>query len=700
GKFQIKADRVDDLDSGYACGNVTALIKADRVDDLDSSYARSNVTALISALLPLIAISYGYGQPRKRGIDCKAGKFQIKADRGDDLDSGYACGNVTALIKADRVDDLDSGYACSNVTALRFPTAMGKPRERGIDCKAIKADRVDDLDSGYACGNVTALRFPEFGYGRNLVSAHQSQGGQIVCAASAAKAKKTQARRQLSLVVRIELTVSAYSTGIVQKLFHGKFQIKADRVDDLASGYACGNVTALKLFQGKFQIKADRGDDLDSGYACGNVTALKLFQGKFQIKADRVEDLCSGYACSNVTALKLFHGKFQIKADRVDDLDSGYACSNVTALVYDFRRVWDRRQGGQLVGAASAAKAEKRVGATSVVAGKLTVSDYSTGLVQKQSHGKFPIKADRVDDLASGYACGNVTALGKFQIKADRVDDLASGYACGNVTALGKFQIKADRVDDLDFGYACSNVTALGKFQIKADRVDDLDSGYACSHVAALISDLLPLIAISFGYGEARERGIDCKAGKFQIKADRVDDLDSGYACSHVAALKLFQGKFQIKADRGDDLDSGYACSNVTALPRLQGGQVVCAASAAKAEKRVGATSVVAGSKDRANGLRLLHWPRALKLFRKFQIKADRVDDLDSGYACGNVTALVYHCQQISALLPLIAISYGYGQPRERGGDGKAGKFQIKTDHVDDLDFGYACSNVTALEYH
>ncbi|KAF4144042.1 hypothetical protein GN958_ATG06766, partial [Phytophthora infestans] len=27
----------------------------------------------------------------------------------------------------------------------------------------------------------------------------------------------------------------------------------------------------------------------------------------------------------------------------------------------------------------------------------------------------------------------------------------------------------------------------------------------------------------------------------------------------------------------------------------------------------------------------------------QFQIKADRVDDLDAGYACGNVTSLVYH---------------------------------------------------------
>ncbi|KAI9996418.1 hypothetical protein PInf_014138 [Phytophthora infestans] len=57
---------------------------------------------------------------------------------------------------------------------------------------------------------------------------------------------------------------------------------------------------------------------------------------------------------------------------------------------------------------------------------------------------------------------------------------------------------------------------------------------------------------------------------------------------------------------------------------------------------------------------------------REVQIKADRGDDLDSGYACSNVTALDITNSQISALLLLIAISDGYGVARERGGDGKA----------------------------
>ncbi|KAF4028230.1 hypothetical protein GN244_ATG20105 [Phytophthora infestans] len=987
GKFQIKADRVDDLDSGYACSNVTALamgklvgaastarqsgcgrsvgcqggkrklfqgkfqIKADRVDDLDSGYACSNVTALAMGKL-VGAASTARQSGWWRSVGCQGGKarerdkrfqgkLQIKADRVEDLDAGYA--DFRRLWGSSWVRRRLQGSQVVGAASA----AKAEKRKRFQGKLQIKADRVEDLDAGYASWVRRRL-----------------QGSQAGGAASAAKAEK-------------------------RKRFQGKFQIKADRVEDLDSGYACSNVTALamgklvgaastarqsgcgrsvgcqggkrKLFQGKFQIKADRVDELDAGYACSNVTALamgklvsaastarrtargrsvgcqggkrKLFQGKFQIKADRVEDLDSGYACSNVTALamgklvgaastarqsgcgrsvgcqggkrKRFQGKLQIKADRVDDLDSGYACSNVTALAM-----------GKLVSAASTARRTARGRSVGCQGGKrVSATNYS---------GKFQIKADRVEDLDAGYACSNVTALamgklvgaastarqsgcgrsvgcqggkrklfqGKFQIKADRVDDLDSGYACSNVTALamgklvgaastarqsgcgrsvgcqGGKRVSAtsvvagskDRANGLATDPHCPRVETIpGKLQIKADRAPVGAASMSATSVVAgskdragyelvwknwtamraamlqhsyitnsQISDLLPLIAISEGYGEARECGVDCKA-------------DSSWAQRRLPRRKTrerdkrFQGKFQIKADRVEELDSGYAdfrrlWGSSWVRRRLQGSQAVGAASAAKAEN--------ANDSRGSSRLRPIVWKnwtpamraamlqhsyitnsqisdllpsiaisegygearecgvdcKAVRLWAqrrlprrkaqtipgKFQIKADRVDDLDSGYACSNVTALamgklvgaastarqsgwgavsaakaenanysrgssrlrpivwmtwtpamraamLHHSyitnQQISDLLPSIAISEGYGEARECGVDCKAvrlwaqrrlprrktrllhcprvetipGKFQIKADRVDELDSGYACSNVTAL---
>ncbi|KAF4130720.1 hypothetical protein GN958_ATG20086 [Phytophthora infestans] len=58
--------------------------------------------------------------------------------------------------------------------------------------------------------------------------------------------------------------------------------------------------------------------------------------------------------------------------------------------------------------------------------------------------------------------------------------------------------------------------------------------------------------------------------------------------------------------------------------------------------KGVSATSVVAGSKDRDNDF---DYPTGLveTIPGKPVIGADRVEDLTLGYACSNVTALVYH---------------------------------------------------------
>ncbi|KAF4030304.1 hypothetical protein GN244_ATG17925 [Phytophthora infestans] len=73
------------------------------------------------------------------------------------------------------------------------------------------------------------------------------------------------------------------------------------------------------------------------------------------------------------------------------------------------------------------------------------------------------------------------------------------------------------------------------------------------------------------------------------------------------------------------------------------------AASPAKVEKRVGVTSAVAGSKDRAVWMT---WTPAMS-----------AATIQHSYSTN---------PQISALLPLIAIFYGYGGARERGVDCKA----------------------------
>ncbi|KAI9985218.1 hypothetical protein PInf_004543 [Phytophthora infestans] len=78
------------------------------------------------------------------------------------------------------------------------------------------------------------------------------------------------------------------------------------------------------------------------------------------------------------------------------------------------------------------------------------------------------------------------------------------------------------------------------------------------------------------------------------------------------------------------------------AVDWIKADKLASAESAAKVEKRVGATSTVTVSEGRANGIRLSAIGFMEKLFQgKFQIEADRVDELGSGYECINATALV-----------------------------------------------------------
>ncbi|KAF4140137.1 hypothetical protein GN958_ATG10672, partial [Phytophthora infestans] len=782
GKLKIKADRVDELDAGYACSNVTALrfpkamgklvgaastarqsgsgrsfgcqggkrkrfqgkfqIKADRVDELDAG-----------------SISEGYGEARGCGVDCKADSSwpQRRLPRRKARERDKRC-QGKFQIKADRVEDLDSGYACRNVTALRFPTAMVKLVAAASTARQSGCGRSVGCQGGKAPISE--------GYG-------EARGCGVDC-----KADSSWPQRRLP----------RHKARERDKLFQGKFQIKADRVEDLDSGYAGSNVTALrfpkamgklvgaastarqsgcgrsvgcqggkrKRFQGKLQIKADRVDELDAGYACSNVTALRFptAMGKLVSAASTARQSGCGRSvgCQGGKARerdKLFQGKLHIKADRVDELDAGYACSNVTALRFP-------KAMGKLVGAASTARQSgcgrsvgcqggKRVSATSVVAGTIS---YGYGEARERGVGCKPVRLWAQRRLPRRKTRErDKRCQGKFQIKADRVDELDAGYACSDVTALrfptamgklGKFQIKADRVDELDAGYACSDVTALrfptamgklGKFQIKADRVEDLDAGYSCSDVTAL--------RFPKAMGELKRF-----QGKLQIKADRVDELDAGYACSNVTALRFpkamgklrfptAMGEAPISEGYGEARERGVDCKTDSSwaqrrLPRrkarerdvvgcrcdfrrlwgsswvrrrLQGCQVVGAAAAAKAESadflRLWGSSWL---RRRLQGSQVVGAASAAKaekrkLFQgKLQIKADRVDELDAGYACSNVTALRFP-KAMGKLVGAASTARRTARGRSvgcQGGKRKRfqGKFQIKADRVDELDAG------------
>ncbi|KAI9996417.1 hypothetical protein PInf_014137 [Phytophthora infestans] len=658
GKFQIKADRVDDW------------TPAMRAAMLQHSYITNSQ---ISDLLPLIAISYGYGKlvsaastARRSGCGAASaakaekrklfqGKFQIKADRVDDwtpaMPISYGYGKLVSAASTARRSGCG---AASAAKAEKRKLFQGKFQ--------IKADRVDDWTPAMRAAMLQHSDFLRLWEAREAASTARRSG----CgAASAAKAEKRVARRQLSLV--------------------GKFQIKADRVDDwtpamraamLQHSYITNSqisdllpLIAISYGYGKLVSAASTARRSGCGAAsAAKAEKRKLFQGKFQIKADRVDDwtpamprrrLQGGQVVGAASAAKaekrkLFQGKFQIKADRVDDwtpamraamLQHSYITNSqisdllpLIAISYGYGKLVRRRrlQGGQVVGAASAAKAEKR----------------------KLFQGKFQIKADRVDDwtpamprrrLQGGQVVGAASAAkaekrklfqGKFQIKADRVDDWTPAM---RAAMLQHSYITNSQISDLlpliaiSYGYGklvsaastarrsgCGAASAAkaekrklfqGKFQIKADRVDDWTPAMPRRRLQG---------------GQVVGAASAAKAEKrFQIKADRVDDLDSGYACSNVTALKLFQGKFQIKADRVDDwtpamraamLQHSYITNSQISdlLPLIAisygYGKLVSAAStarrsgcgaasAAKAEKRVGATSVVAGSKDRANGL-------------------------------------------------------------------------------------------------
>ncbi|KAF4142809.1 hypothetical protein GN958_ATG08000 [Phytophthora infestans] len=312
-----------------------------------------------------------------RCVGCQGGK----AHRRDELFQGKF------QIKADCVDDLDSSYACSNVAALRFPTAM---------CKIVSAASTARRTArGRSVGCQGGKRRDFYGYAEVVSAASTARRIWLVGAASAAKAKGVGAGRQLSLV---------------------------------------------KLFQGKFQIKADRGDDLDSGYACGNVTALR-----FHTAMDKLR----------------FH-------TAMDKLRFPTAMCNLVSRGCGFR-------GGQVV---------RSVGCQG---GKAPISE---------GYGETPISYGYGEARERGIDCKAVRLGAQRRVPRRKST---------------KFQIKADRVDDLDSGYACSNVTALRFPTAMCNLVSAAAAARrsGCVRSVGLQGRKAP---ISYGYGDARERGVDCKA--------------------------------------------------------------------------------------------------------------------------------------------------------------------------------------------
>ncbi|KAF4144011.1 hypothetical protein GN958_ATG06798, partial [Phytophthora infestans] len=427
----------------------------------------------------------GYGEARECGVDCKAVSLwaqrrlpRRKARERDKLFQGKL------QIKADRVDELDAGYACSNVTALRFPKTMGKLVGAASTARQSGCGRSVGCQGGKRVSATAVVASTiSYGYGQAL-----ERG--VDC-----KADSSWARRRLPRRKARER----------DKLCQGKFQIKADRVDELDAGYACSDVTALRFptAMEKLVSAASTARRTARGRSVG-------CQGGKRVSATSVVagTISEGYGgareCGvDCKAVRLWAQR-RLPRRKARERD-------VSCRWYDFRRLggssWLRRrlQGSQVVGAASAAKAEKRVSATSVVAGTIS-------------------------------------------------------YGYGEARERG--------VD-------CKAVRLWAQRRLPR-RKAPISEGYGEA-------------PISEGYGEARECGVDCKAGRLsaqrRLPRRKARERD-----------KLFQGKFQIKADRVEDLDAGYSCSDVTALrfPKAmgklvsaastQGSQVVGAASAAKAE--------------------------------------------------------------------------------------------------------------------
>ncbi|KAF4144323.1 hypothetical protein GN958_ATG06486 [Phytophthora infestans] len=202
------------------------------------------------------------------------------------------------------------------------------------------------------------------------------------------------------------------------------------------------------------------------------------------------------------------------------------------------------------------------------------------------------------------------------------------------------------------------------------------------------ISALLPLIVILYGYGEARERGVDCKADRLWARRR----LQGGQSVGAASAAKLekrvdvtnYSRRFATamgklvsavstarRTERGRS--AGRKADRAWAQRRLQGGQSESAASAAKVEKRVDVTSAVAG----------ISYGYGEARERSVDCKADSSwaqRRLQGGQFVGAASAakVEKRVDATSAVAGIIsygygqALTYGYGEARERSVDCKA----------------------------
>ncbi|KAF4027468.1 hypothetical protein GN244_ATG20920 [Phytophthora infestans] len=665
------------LQGGQSVGAASAAKLEKRVD------ATSAVAGIIL---------YGYGEARERGVDCKAdlistamGKLvsaastarwtvrgaassarrqsvgaasAAKVEKRVDATSAVAGKTIPGKfqIKADRVDALDSGYECSK----RFATAMGKL------VSAVSTARRTERGRSVVCKADRAW------------AQRRLQGGQSESAASAAKVEKRVDATSAVAGIILYGYGEARERGVDCKadlILYGYGQARERGVDRKVDSSWRGVVG--KASRAWVQRRLPRWKSALLHWFC-----VETIPGKFQIKADRVDALDSGYECSKRFATAM--GKL------VSAVSTARRTERGRSVVCKADRAWAQRrlQGGQSESAASAAKVEKRVDATSAVAGIIL---YGYGEARERG---VDCKADRSwarRRLQGGQSVGAASAA-KLEKRVD-VTSAVAGISYGYGEARERsVDCKADIIS---YGYEQALTYGYGEAR---ERGVDCKADRAWAQRRLQADRAWKLFQVSYGYGEARERGVDCKADRAwaqrRLQGGRSESAASATkvekrvdATSAVAGI-IFYGYGQARergVDCKADISYGYGQARERGVDRkvdrswarrrLQGGQSVGAASAAKVEKRVDATSAVAGKSIPgyttidSSFLRL--WEARE---RGVDCKADRAwaqRRLQGGQSESAASATKVE-KRVDATSAVAGISYGYGEARERGVDCKA----------------------------
>ncbi|KAF4140813.1 hypothetical protein GN958_ATG09996 [Phytophthora infestans] len=656
----------------------------------ESAASAAQVEKRVDVTSAVAGISYGYGEARERGVDCKA----------DLILYGYGQARERGVDR--KVDSSWRGVVgvrawCSvgcQGGKRRFATAMGEARERGVDCKdgqSVGAASARRTERGRSVGckadsKAESAQLILYGYG-------EARERGVDCKADLILYGYGQARER-----GVDRKVDSSWRGVVGKASRAWVQRRLPRWKSALLHWFC-----VETIPGKFQIKADR------------ISALLPLIA-----------ICDGYG----EALILY----------------GYGEARERGVDCKADRSWARRrlQGGQSVGAASAAKLEKRVDVTSAVAG----ISYGYGEARERS---VDCKADIISygyEQALTYGYGEARERG-VDCKADR--------------AWAQRRLQADRAWKLfqvSYGYGEARERGVDCMADRAWAQRRLQGGQSESAASATKVekrvDATSAVAgiIFYGYGQARERGVDCKAdisyGYGQARERGVDrKVDRSWARRRLQGGQSVGAASAAKVEKRVDMTSAVAgisygygevrgrgvdckADRAWAQRRLQGGQSESAASATKVEKRVDATSAVAG----------ISYGYGEARERGVDCKADRAwaqRRLQGGRSesAASATKVEKRVDATSAVAGIIF--YGYGQARERGVDCKAdsswarrrlqggqsvnaasaakadraraqrrlprnysrklfqGKLQIKADRVDEQGSGYACSNVTSV---